>query len=102
MEQGPTEEVILKQCVRQHRPAPDKIVNAPRVREGLDIFWRAFFDLTTCRTLGWVEGPIPWTAIDRYAAANDYEGSQREDLFHHVRRMDEAFLNWQKSKKESK
>lgn len=51
------------------------------------------------REVGWSEGPIPWSAIERYAEANDIEGDQREDLHFHVRALDRAYLEWRRKKK---
>jgi hypothetical protein len=79
-------------------PLPEKIANAPELAPGLDLFYVAFLELATCRTSGWGEGPIPWTAIDRYAEANAFEGEQREDLFHHVRAMDQGYLAWARAR----
>lgn len=89
------EEVIMRECARSRSPLPEAIANAPELSPGLGLYFAAFFDLTTCRSQGaYSQGPIPWTAIDRYAEANEFAGEQRQDLFHHVRAMDEAYLAW--------
>lgn len=62
----------------------------------------AFLDLTTCREVGNAMGPINWLTLQRYSEVNEVVGEQREDLFYHVQKLDEAYLKWHaaKSKKE--
>ena len=84
----------MRECARSRTPLPEAIANAPELAPGLGLYFGAFFDLTTCRAQGWSQGPIPWTAIDRYAEANGFLGEQRVDLFHHVRAMDAGYLAW--------
>lgn len=75
-------------------PYPKTIQDAPELGPGLALFYTAFLDLTSCRTLGYSQGPIPWLAIDRYCEVNEIEGEQREDVFYHVSRLDKAYLDW--------
>jgi hypothetical protein len=91
----------MRQCVREKTPLPDPIANAPELAPGLEPYFGAFFDLTTCRSTGWTEGPIPWTAVHFYAEAHNFEGEEREDLFYHVRAMDDAFLKWARDRRPS-
>lgn len=37
-------------------------------------------------------GPIPWTAVDRYAKRYGYSGEDFESLLAMIEAMDEAFL----------
>ena len=71
---------------------------------GLELFYGAFLDLSTCRPSGWGLCAIPWTVIHDYASANRLMGDEREDLFFHIRKMDDAYMEYHKSKtdKESK
>lgn len=39
--------------------------------QGYEWLWEAFADLDTCRDMGVSAGPIPWTAIEQYARANE-------------------------------
>lgn len=59
----------------------------------------AFLDLTSCRDLGTVEGPITWLTIQRYAEVYEVTGEQREDLFYHVQNLDQAYLEWSTTKR---
>jgi hypothetical protein len=92
LEQGPQEQWIIEQSVRKRMPLPKAILNAPELWMGLELFYTAFMDLTTCRPLGMSEGPIPWTAIVQYCDRNGIEDEQREDMFFHLRSMDTAYL----------
>lgn len=90
--QGKTEQSIIRQCIKDGRPYPAAIRDAPDLRSimGLEVFMQAFYDLSTCR--GGMGGPIPWTDIQAYCNEMGYEGDFREKLFHHVRELDFAFL----------
>lgn len=94
MEQGATEQAILRQCAQLKLPIPDAIANAPILKEGLELYFMAFLDLTTCRSYGMSEGPIPWTAIRDWAAYNGLSSYQTDDLFYMVREMDNAYLDY--------
>jgi len=65
---------------------------------GLNLFYTSFLDLTSCRTLGYAQGPIPWLAIHHYCEAHGIVGEQREDVFFHVARLDKAYLDWSAKK----
>lgn len=99
MEQGPTEKTIIEQCVRQKLPLPDKIANAPEIAFGLDVFYIAFMDLTSCRGTGYgTEGPISWLSINSYADAKEFEEEQREDMFYFVQKLDMCYLDYKTRK----
>lgn len=78
--------------MRERRPVPPSIANAPELRFGLEMYYGAYLDLMTCRTLGMGLGPIPWTAINQYAKAYDYTEEQEDDLQFYISRMDNAYL----------
>lgn len=92
MELGPHEQVIAKQAFRAGQPLPDRIANAPELRIGLQLYIQAFFDLDSERshTMGLVS--IPWSSINDYAKAFDFDEDQTEDLFFLIRKMDNAHL----------
>lgn len=72
---------------------PDRIVNAPELRIGLQLYLQAFFDLDSERTHAFNPTPIPWTAIKEYATAHELDEEQTDDLFYFVKRMDNEHLN---------
>lgn len=60
---------------------------------GLELFYMAFMDLTSCRGQSYgSEGPIGWLSINDYCRVHGIIGEQREDLIYHVQRLDAAYL----------
>ena len=99
LEQGPTEKFIIEQCYRQKLPLPEKIQNAPELLLGLELFYIAFMNLTSCRTQGYgTEGPIGWLQISEYCLIHGIIGEQRDDLIYHVQKMDEVYLKFKAKK----
>jgi len=95
VEQGPVEQTILEQSMRQGMPLPQRIAEAPSLQIGLQLFWDAYMELSTCRMAAMSVGPIPWTAIMDYAKAWELDPYQTEDLMDIVRAMDNAYLTWE-------
>jgi hypothetical protein len=78
--------------------------DAPELRDYLRPFWLAFEELSTCRGymgLTGHPGPIPWTAICRYADKHGFAGEAFDDLVAIVRATDDAFLAHQRDKAKS-
>lgn len=73
---------------------PPKIANAPQLKPGLELYWWAFADLSTCRSGGLEEGPIPWTACAKYAEIHGFNERQLYDLCFFVREMDSVLMDW--------
>lgn len=92
LEQGPTEQSIIAQCVRQRRPLPNAIANAPELQLGLELFFGAFMDLTSERHVGFGEGPIPWRAVREWCNEHEVLGLQRDDVQYHVNKLDTVYL----------
>jgi hypothetical protein len=93
LEQGRHEEAIIKQCLRDNKPFPKKIQDAPELQLGLFMYWGAFWDLDTCRPVAdGVFHPIPWYAIDHWATVNELSEDQRECLHFIIRAMDNEFI----------
>lgn len=100
MKQAPHEARIIQQCMRERLPLPESIANAPQLHLGLELYFDAFFDLSTCRTVGLAgAGPIPWSSIRDYAVTFELSEEQMEDLFYYVRVMDNAFMAYHRPKK---
>ena len=53
----------------------------------------AFADLSTCRAIGFATGPIPWTAVDAYAAREGLTGQARQVFVGAIRALDAAYLH---------
>ena len=83
----------MEECRRFNRPIPEKIANAPELALGLELFYQGFLDLSSCRALGQVCGPIPMTAILEYCLVHEIEGDQREDFVWILQRLDNKYLD---------
>lgn len=99
LEQGPTELFILKQALRARTKIPQKIVDAPNLRAGLDFFYLSFQHLLTCRNMN---GVIPYTDIEAYCSAHGIGGQQKDDLHYHIRKLDNAYSDYQEKKNKQK
>lgn len=55
-----------------------------------EFFFKAYMDLTTCRS----DGPIPWTSIMAYADRLGLDESATEVLNTCIRMMDNAQAEW--------
>lgn len=86
------ERSIIQQCLRERLPFPKKIKDAPTLDFGLELYLSSFFELNSCRQIGFGEGPIPWTAIFDYCERLGIIGDQRDDMFYHIRSLDNAYL----------
>jgi len=75
---------------------PRKIKDAPELLPGLEIYHRAFNELSSTRqNTGFGPGAIPWTAINDWAIRHGlgkFEDFQRLSVF--VRLMDAEYLKW--------
>ena len=97
LKQGPSEKKILEQCRRERLPLPKSIENAPELHLGLELYYGAFMDLSSCRT-GLGDGPISWQSVHEYALIYKFSEDQMEDLQYYITKMDDAFRNWRKEK----
>ena len=77
---APIEQNIAKQAYRAGAPIPDRILNAPVLREGLQIYLQAFFDLDTERNHGMGLMYIPWSKIKNYAEFYNFSFEETQDL----------------------
>lgn len=73
--------------------------NAPELFWGLELYYDAFLDLQSCRSLGMAEGPISWHAIYEYAIRHQFSEGQHDDLQYYISRMDAAYAKHRESKR---
>lgn len=73
---------------------PDWIKDAPDLALGLELYYEAFWDLTTCRPVGWTAQPIPWSAVIEWGQLNELDPEEMDDLIFYVRELDAEFLTW--------
>ena len=84
-------------ALQARQPLPEPIQNAPEIPLGLGMFYAAFQELSSERT----EGPIPGTAIRSYCRDEEITGELADDLFYHVRNLDNALLEFRAKKAET-
>ena len=92
---GKDEKKIAQECRARGMPLPNKMMNAPDLFLGLELYWDAFQDLVTCRTGA---GFIPWTAINEYAHVHRLDEEQLDDLTFFLGQMNSALSKWQEKK----
>jgi hypothetical protein len=96
------EQSIIESCIKRRIPLPEKIANAPTINRGLEPYYIAFWELTTCRPSGFGVGQIPWTAVDDYARRMGWEDETYEDLLDFTRAMDRTFMAYQKEQSDAR
>jgi hypothetical protein len=79
-------------------PLPDAIRDAPELQFGLELFYTAFMDLSSCRSVGMGESAIPYSAVIDYCMYHEIWGEQRDDMIYHVRAMDATYLEQRRKK----
>lgn len=98
MELGAIEQDIIRQCRQSKQPLPDRIANAPVLRQGLEFYLQAFFDLDSERNQGMGQGRIPWFSIQRYASFYALNEDERDRLNYYIRALDAALAKHYKEK----
>ena len=62
---------------------------------GLQFYYQAFLDLSTCRSVGMAEGPIPWDSIDAYAKHHGLvDDNEYDRFFLLIRALDAEYLRY--------
>lgn len=92
---GKDEKTLLDISQRQNMPIPDRILNAPVLREGMQWYVDVFNVLSPSRpsSQGYV-ARIPYPAFSMYCTDEGIDGPQREDMFYLITAMDNHFVNW--------
>ena len=94
LEQGPIEQTIIRQCIHDSLPLPEKIKNAPQLGLGLELYYIAFFNLESCRLNGVSIGRIPWTAVQEYCISNEFSEEQVRDTHLYLKMMDNEYIKF--------
>lgn len=93
----------MEQSLLARAPFPAVIQNAPVLLPGLAFYYKAFADLSSCRSMGiGGGGPIPYTAISEYAHRNHMDDEDFHTLLTFIRTMDVAYLEFVASNKPKK
>jgi len=80
--------------MRENRPLPERIQNAPSLNAGLELYYKAFMDLMGTRQIGGFGGigPIGWDVIQYWGESSGLSSDQKEALHYHVKAMDEKYI----------
>lgn len=74
----------------------------PELLIGAASIWEAFWRLTTTRQSGMGVGPIPWTAIDRYAQRHAIDDPDDfDELTELIMTMDQTYLEHVRKEQEA-
>lgn len=71
---------------------PKEIMDHPEILPCSELYYTAFQKLTTCRQFGFDQGPIPWTAIDRYAERMGMDEDEFWQFEAIICRIDTAYM----------
>jgi len=84
-------------------PIPANAI-APEVPAHLIGYIGIFWKLHTCRAIGFSAGPIPWTAIDKYAERHGMLDDETlyDDLIYIIMAMDQSWLSQVKAEESKK
>lgn len=102
MKQDKNLDKILNLARVNKMPLPDHIKERPKVMIGLGIYWKAFWELSTCRAIGMMEGPIPWLAMRAYAKDIGLTGLSKMRFYDIIRSMDNEYLSIRSKEAEKK
>lgn len=88
-----SEQMIIKQAIRfNDKKTLERKADFPELRPGLELYLKAFLDLDTERSHGMGLTSIPWSSIRDYAKYYSFDERQTDELFYHIRSMDEENL----------
>jgi hypothetical protein len=87
---------FLEAIAEEEGRVPAALEEQPDIPDHLQFVWEAFWRLSPDRQIGFSVGPIPFTAIDRYAVRFGPEDVDAFDrLFELIRAMDVEFVRFQ-------
>lgn len=87
------ESFSIEAGIKKGRPLPHWFNDLPEVRDGDEFFMRSFWLLSTERAIGGsAVGPIPWSAIVRFASFSGLEREMVGPFVQIIRALDAAYL----------
>lgn len=92
---GKDEKTLLDLAARQNMPIPEKILNAPELQPGLQLYIDAFNALNYSRfnTTGFV-GRIHYVSMSQWCDDHNIVGEQKLDVIHLLTKMDQVYSDW--------
>lgn len=93
---GKNEKTLLDLAARQNMPIPDKILNAPELEPGLQLYMDCFNDLNHSRfnSSGFV-GRLHYNLIDLWCNNNGVYGDQKLAMIYIIGKLDYVYVTWQ-------
>ena len=73
---------------------PQWYLDEPEIDPINTFYLQAFYDLSTCRSIGQILGPIPWNIVVQYAEHVGLEIDMTDLFIRVIRSLDKAFLEW--------
>lgn len=99
---GVAEERIVLQATQDNMPIPDRILNAPDLAQGNDLFLDGFLELDTCRQIGMGKGPIPFLAIVQYCSFFGFDEDLAQEFNLVIRMVDNQLMSYEAEQAEKK
>lgn len=90
----------MKMTAADRKPVPSAIANAPSLLPGLQWYFKAFLDLSSCRGGG---GSIPWTAMHDWGRIHGItvDAVEFDRFVALVKAMDVSYLEFHKAKEDT-
>ncbi len=84
----------IRAAIARKQPLPDWVNDEPPVGEFDRFFLTAFELLDTCRTSGFGDGPIPWTAVREFCKSRELDRMMTNTVEAVILRLDKAVMAW--------
>lgn len=83
---------MIRQLEQHGIELPQDLAQPPELSAGLEWYLEAWQELSHDRQIGFGLGPIPGSAIRAFAEYHRLDDTERDDLMHLIRRLDQVFL----------
>ena len=83
---------MVKAFIARKQPVPSSLLEGAKVDESNRFYLTAFYDLSTCRSVGMDIGNIPWRDVILYANEKGLSGEFREFFICVIMNLDIKYL----------
>lgn len=84
------------------RALPDWVTDVPGETDTDDFYLRSFWNLSTCRQVGFGIGPIPWNFIHDYARIKKLDLEASDLFIESILAMDRVYIEWEIAEAEAR
>ncbi len=84
------------------QPLPKWFIDRPESTPEDDFYLKAFWDLSSTRSIGFGVGPIPWDQIVSYADRMGLEPDIAQGFVRIIQALDGTYLIWQEDERKKK